>query len=369
MRKVLARVLHGSHLFGTATERSDRDFISVVLPSAEDLLLARGLGHGSEGSTSDNSKRNTPDDIDEEQVPFHAFVSGLLNGNLKMIEVANAPDEAHQVVPHPIFEAARKSLTRFSNRDAAERMLSFCRAQAVVYSSASGRLDAAERALAYLERVVREAPPGAKAGDHLHAAAAHAASPHVLIESVDTGGGTRSPHLNVCGRRIAPYLPLADAPFALRKIVAGYRRRAVISDPSDRQRKDLAHALRIGRQASEYARTGRVTLPSPLAARYRAVRSGAITFADASRELEEVIRQVVADLRECRLPEVGDKAFAEMMILEAHAGQVAEWASRAASRVSSADPLNPGLEAFGVNAEAVPRHGSAGFRGETGRSN
>lgn len=39
--KILVKAVAGSHLFGTNTEKSDKDFKGVFLPSADDILLGK----------------------------------------------------------------------------------------------------------------------------------------------------------------------------------------------------------------------------------------------------------------------------------------------------------------------------------------
>ena len=63
--KTLIRIQHGSHLYGTSTPESDRDYKSVFLPAGRDIILQRVPKVIDRGTGSKHLK-NTKDDIDDQ---------------------------------------------------------------------------------------------------------------------------------------------------------------------------------------------------------------------------------------------------------------------------------------------------------------
>src|SRR5581483_10870521 len=64
--KIIYRIRHGSHLYGTNTETSDHDYKEVFVPSGRDILLGRikeGRQSGPDKSQTPGAK-NQPGDID-----------------------------------------------------------------------------------------------------------------------------------------------------------------------------------------------------------------------------------------------------------------------------------------------------------------
>ena len=131
---VLARVVYGAKLFGLETDKSDEDFISIVLPNARDIVLCRDINTTLDGSTSDNNTVNTSSDIDEKQIPLHKFVQGLKIGSLDCLEVLNAPLRCHEIHPHVDFMELRSQREKIASQNAS-KILGFCRTQARKYNS------------------------------------------------------------------------------------------------------------------------------------------------------------------------------------------------------------------------------------------
>ena len=70
--RILIKATAGSHLFGTNTESSDKDFKGVYLPSREQILLGTyqpTINH----STGNNDSRNSSSDVDVEYYSLKKF--------------------------------------------------------------------------------------------------------------------------------------------------------------------------------------------------------------------------------------------------------------------------------------------------------
>ena len=68
--KTLLKCIFGSHLYGTNTKDSDKDFKGIELPCTEDILLGKIFRTKKLGTGNDNSK-NTKDDLDYDIYSLH----------------------------------------------------------------------------------------------------------------------------------------------------------------------------------------------------------------------------------------------------------------------------------------------------------
>ena len=92
--KKLFTVLYGSYLYGTNTEKSDKDYKIVYLPDLKSLLLNDKLTNKFT-STSDSSVKNTKDDVDVEYIPFQRLVMDFYNGQTYALELVFAVCSEH----------------------------------------------------------------------------------------------------------------------------------------------------------------------------------------------------------------------------------------------------------------------------------
>jgi len=97
MRKVIFRTLSGSHLYGVNTVDSDVDYMSVFLPSAQDLLGLKEVKQ-IDYSSNKSSKRNTCDDTDDVHYSFPQYFKLLIANNPNIIETLFATDACIQTI-------------------------------------------------------------------------------------------------------------------------------------------------------------------------------------------------------------------------------------------------------------------------------
>ncbi len=68
----IVKMKFGSHLYGTATEKSDLDFKGIFLPSNREILLGK-IPKSIKYDTGNDHSKNSPEDIDEEIYSLHYF--------------------------------------------------------------------------------------------------------------------------------------------------------------------------------------------------------------------------------------------------------------------------------------------------------
>lgn len=123
-RKILYKVASGSQLYGTTLPTSDVDYTSVFLPTAYDLLSLQKcefIDNSTKSSSED--RRNTQEDIDDQQHALNRYLHLLLHGNPNLTELLFAPfpiveDERFTEIKnnYPKFISTRcyDSFTRFA---------------------------------------------------------------------------------------------------------------------------------------------------------------------------------------------------------------------------------------------------------------
>lgn len=88
MNKIILKIRSGSHLYGTNTENSDKDYLGIYLNTKEELL---GLQNSEELTENIESKlkngRNTKDAIDCKYYELRKFCRLAMNGNPTVLEI------------------------------------------------------------------------------------------------------------------------------------------------------------------------------------------------------------------------------------------------------------------------------------------
>lgn len=87
------RVVNGSHLYGTATESSDRDEIGVCIVPPKVLIGFQNFEQY-EYRTSDDTVRNGPDDYDLTIYSARKFAKLVTDGNPSLLNLLWVPEES-----------------------------------------------------------------------------------------------------------------------------------------------------------------------------------------------------------------------------------------------------------------------------------
>jgi predicted nucleotidyltransferase len=91
-RKIICKILVGSHLYGTNHEDSDTDYLGVFLPSTEDLLGLRNCPKEmTENVKISSGTKNAKGDIDCKYTSLQRFLKLAMEGQSKELEMLFAP--------------------------------------------------------------------------------------------------------------------------------------------------------------------------------------------------------------------------------------------------------------------------------------
>ena len=321
---VLARIVHGSHLFGLSTENSDRDFVSIILPSTSDILLGRTHFITDYGTTGNSTRKNTKSDVDEKQISLAEFMNLLMTGTLDMIEFLNAPIEFHVQKPHPIFMELRRNRHRLASRNV-EKIIGFCTSQAITYSPRKDRLIAAQIARDTFLKLGVDETSKERAGVYFDRVVDACGSVHVSVKLIPTTLGKDIAHLDICGKMVPETVHVSQALTVADAAAKRYGRRVHdAASTSSHDWKSLSHALRIASEGIEYLRTGEITLPLPNRTRLLDIKLGCVPLEEVSEEVEETVRHLKEESLRSTLPAEIDRVFADEFVMSVHGRQVVD---------------------------------------------
>ena len=88
--KVIMKSVYGSHLYGTSTPTSDMDYKQIHMNPLDLILI--GKDKGCFNQNTNNSGRNTKDDVDFESKELRTFIHDCLSGVTYAQDLLFTPD-------------------------------------------------------------------------------------------------------------------------------------------------------------------------------------------------------------------------------------------------------------------------------------
>lgn len=123
---VLGAVIMGSHLHGTATEKSDVDLHVIYRPDTYDMLMGTGCKSGRFGAG--NNDKMLPGQMDIKLIPLHRFLTGLVNGDIGYTEILFAEPLKTTIVFDELRNTSSRAATENIFNNAAGMM------RAIIYN-------------------------------------------------------------------------------------------------------------------------------------------------------------------------------------------------------------------------------------------
>lgn len=311
----LVRIAHGSHLYGTSTPASDRDYKGVHLPSGHAIVLQRAEDVIERGFVAKSGTKNTADAIDDQSFSLQKFFGMLAKGDTVAIEILFAPPlEADALWPE-IQTVGRLLLNR-----QCKGFVGYCVRQAAKYGIKGSRMAAvrdllefldfqknATQRLGVLEGPLRVWSEGRE---------------HVKWENIPNPNGSDNWHIDVCDRKMPMTAAIKEAFAVYQKVWDNYGERARAAMTNEGiDWKAVSHAVRVARQAIELLETGVITFPRPDAAELLEIKQGLRSYAEVSPMLESLVANVGYASGVSALPEKTDTDVADELILKLYLGQ------------------------------------------------
>jgi RNA repair pathway DNA polymerase beta family len=320
---ILVEMRFGSHLYGTDTPESDLDLKGVYMPEARNILLQRVNPSITSSREKHAGERNQPGDVDREYYSLQRYLALLAAGQTVAIDMLFAPDAAMTSPPSPVWRDIQAHAPRFVSRRASA-FVRYCRQQANKYGIKGSRVAAARGALALIRTAEEKHGTTARLGVLGPALARFvAATEHAAFVDAEAPSGAVVRQLEVCGRKIPLTASIKTAREVVQRLVAAYGQRAIQAERHEGvDWKALSHAVRVGREAVELFRTGRIVFPLPYADHLLRIKRGVLPYTVVADEIEHLLDEVTAAAASSSLPTAPDEDAMEALVLRAYRGKV-----------------------------------------------
>ena len=148
--KIIVKTLFGSHLYGTSTPVSDKDFKGVFLPSKEQIFLGQIPKSYNNNKKKAKGEKNTVDDIDIEIYSLHYFIRLACEGQTVAIDMLHAP-ESMIIEKSEIWDEIIENREKFYTKNL-KAFTGYARRQAAKHGISSERLGNLREVIRVLEK-------------------------------------------------------------------------------------------------------------------------------------------------------------------------------------------------------------------------
>lgn len=286
MGKTIARIEFGSHLYGTNTETSDRDYKSIHIPPAKDIILQKVVDSTGHSVIRPEGEKNSPEDVDDESYSVQRYLQLLSEGQTVAIDMLFAP--APIITSYywkEIYHNRAKMLTKKS-----ASFLGYCRTQANKYGIKGSRVAAAKKAMEFFGTWYKVDPLEkvgyVVGGDYPH-------DDHTRVYTKETTQGHTETYYECCNRSVGFKNTVKEAYGIYKRIYEEYGKRARLAEQNEGiDYKALSHAVRVGTEALELLKTGHVTFPLPNKQHVLDIKKGMLPYKQVAEEIEQLLEQV-----------------------------------------------------------------------------
>ena len=138
-KNIILKTIFGSHLYGTDTPASDKDYKVVYMPSKGDILLNKRLYTSYHEQTKVGKGKNTKDDIDIEYIPLHQFIKLACQGDTMALDLLHVPNNIISEKNY-IWDKIQERRKTFYTKNL-KVFVGYARKQASKYGIKGSRLD------------------------------------------------------------------------------------------------------------------------------------------------------------------------------------------------------------------------------------
>lgn len=310
--KTLVNMVFGSHLYGTNSESSDKDYKGVFMPTKDDLLLQRVPKSINNSTKKDNDKKNTSEDVDTEMYSLNYFIHLACEGETVALDMLHAPSK-FWLESSPVWESLVQERERFYTSKL-KAFVGYARRQAAKYGVKGSRLSDAKRVYEFLKGLPA----------HLRVAEVWNQLPEGEFLKKEylnnpSYADNKFPYLyTVCGKGLSSqayvhhYLPM------LENFINRYGDRAKLAELNEGvDWKAVSHAFRAAYQVKHILLDGGYTYPLPETPFIKLVKSGALSFMnEVGPKLEELMEELEVLSEKSDLPKHTDRKFWDEWLLE-----------------------------------------------------
>lgn len=310
--KTLVKTIYGSHLYGTSTPDSDRDYKGVFLPPLRSCIL-NGISKSINNTTGESNTKNTSQDIDTEFYSLQYFLLTLgVKGETVFLDMIHTPPEA-TLESSEVWRELVKNKNKFYTKNL-KSYLGYCRTQAAKYGVKGSRLNDAKMVLEFLGKQpsylkLSEIWDSLPKGENIK-----------FIEIADAIGQDNRAY-DVCGRKLMANTKASYAYETVKTFYDNYGARAQqAAENKGIDWKAISHAFRAGFQLKSLYSTGDILFPLPEAKFITDVKQGKFHYKDAgiAQQLEDLVDEVEDLASKSNYPEKVDIKWIQNFIMDVY---------------------------------------------------
>ncbi|MDH5640242.1 MAG: nucleotidyltransferase domain-containing protein [Nitrospira sp.] len=302
--QVIVKMIFGSHLYGTATPASDRDYKGIFLPPLDDLLAGQAPKTMSESTKVSTTSKNTNLDVDSDLYSLQYFLDLAAQGETVALDMLHAPERA-LTGTSSIWESLVAHRDKFYTRNLSS-LVRYARRQAAKYGVKGSRLHEAKRVLEFFREQsgavrVLDVWESLPAGDHIRKTQ-----------------NERDAIYEVCGKKMVANGRCAHYADMLEHFIQRYGDRARQAEHNEGiDWKAISHAFRAAYQVKRILQDGGFTYPLPETDYIRAVKQGALPYVtEVAPRLDALIDEVEGLSENSALPEQVNREWWKKWLIE-----------------------------------------------------
>lgn len=274
----VVKTVFGSHLYGTANEKSDRDFKAIHKADLRSILLGKDKANITQATNA--KTKNSSNDTDFESKELRTFIKDCLGGQTYAIDMLFTPNDLlleTSVIWNDILSKREKLVTKNTMP-----FICYCQGQATKYSKKGETL----KELVYLNDILKS-------------------NKFKYVKDVvnhfqfKTGDTVKTTHANgemylVVGTSSYPYNRTIESVAASVQLkLDEYGDRALTAALDGADLKAFYHAYRICWELEEILTNGYLKFPSERVQTLRDIRAGKFTKDNLEKKLTDEIARVL----------------------------------------------------------------------------
>lgn len=285
--KTIVKMNFGSHLYGTNSELSDKDYKGVYLPKLEDCILGTVKKSIVNNSKSDSTAKNTNEDFDSEIYSLQYFLLELgKNGDTAFLDMIHAPDSA-LIESSEIWEYIRKNRAKFYTKSL-KSYVGYCRGQAAKYGIRGSKLEEAQKILKVLNNY-NDNVKLAYFWEHLPD------GEYSKRYDIDNCQAKDKRAFDFCGKKLMADTNVLYARATIQKFYDSYGTRAKMAQANEGiDWKAISHAFRVGYQLKELYTTNDLIFPLKDSEFIKEIKKGNYHYVNdnIAEKLEELVFEI-----------------------------------------------------------------------------
>ena len=307
--KIIVKMVFGSHLYGTSTPESDKDFKGIFMPTKEQIFLGH-IPKSYNETTKQGDEKNTSEDIDTEIYSLHYFIKLACEGQTVALDMLHAPDNMILETSY-IWKSLVKNREKFYTKNL-KAFIGYARRQASKYGIKGSRLNAVKKVISLLLDYDESVKMG-------HIWSLLPIEEHLYMIETNTNNVRQ---YQVCGKIIQETAKVGYVLDILARFYEEYGKRArEAAENKNIDWKAISHALRAALQVRELLQHNTITFPLKDATVLRKIKQGELDYKKiVAPMLEDLMAQVEELSEKSKLPAKVDRKFWDDFIINAVEG-------------------------------------------------